>query len=36
MRTAIIVLELAIGATLLLGLGAYVVQGALMMVNAVL
>lgn len=35
MRTTIKFLELAIGGALLLGLGAYFVQGALMMAHAV-
>jgi len=36
MRTTIKFLEVAIGGMLLLGLGAYIVQGAVMMANAVL
>jgi hypothetical protein len=36
MRTTIKFLEMTIGGMLLLGLGAYVVQGAVMMADAVL
>ena len=36
MRTTIRFLEMAIGGTLLLGLGAYIVQGFAMMVHAIL
>ena len=36
MRTTIKFLEMAIGGTLLLGLGAYIVHGLVMMANAVL
>jgi hypothetical protein len=36
MRTTIKFLEMAIGGMLLLGLGAYIVQGFAMMANAVL
>jgi hypothetical protein len=36
MRTTIKFLEMAIGGMLLLGLGAFVAQGAVMMANAVL
>jgi hypothetical protein len=36
MRTTIQFLEMAIGGLLLLGLGAYIVQGVVMMADAIL